>query len=109
MSSKPQPSSGSLITYQGYVTQLGTSVGTVTQVAGGATGYGLWNMPPSYPNYFEEPMFDWVQVVNDGIDVGEVTVTAYIDINGDGDISFTLSATKKWGDIDDTELEAMDV
>ncbi|MGA8850016.1 MAG: dockerin type I domain-containing protein [Dehalococcoidia bacterium] len=76
------------------------------QVTGGTTGKELDGMPSDPPG---PAVFPWVQVVNDGIDVGEVTVTAQIDVTGNPpSADITLSATKKWGDINDTNLEAMD-
>jgi hypothetical protein len=51
-------------------------------------------------------MFDWVQVQS-AAEVGEVLIEADIDLDSNGTTDFTLSATKKWGDINFTELEVM--
>jgi PKD repeat protein len=79
------------------------------QVAGGTTGVGLPGMPadpggPGGPRYFS-----WVQVESDGTTVGEVLITAQIDTTGAPPTAdLTLSATKKWGDINFTELDTME-
>jgi hypothetical protein len=99
--------------YYGKVLNWVVSAGGI-QVAGGSTGHGWFDMQPGYPTTCEADgdtiMFDWVQVAPaDPTNPGEVTVTAYIDIDGDCDYSLEqpLSGIKKWGDIDNTELQVM--
>jgi PKD repeat protein len=76
------------------------------QVAGGTTGIGIEGMPPDPAG---PAVFPWVQVESDGTTVGEVEVTAQIDVTGNPPTAdITLSATKKWGDINFTELDTME-
>jgi PKD repeat protein len=78
------------------------------QVAGGTTGVGLTGMPPD-PDGTGPARFPWVQVESDGTTVGEVLITAQIDVTGPPPTAdIILSATKKWGDINFTELDTME-
>jgi PKD repeat protein len=77
-------------------------------VAGGSTSTGLPGYPWD-PDGLELPLkMCWIQVQSAAA-VGEVLIEADIDLSGPPETAdFTLSATKKWGDINDTKLEAMD-
>jgi hypothetical protein len=86
--------------------------GTDYVVAGGNTGIGLDGFPPPYPSWLPGPLyglpiFPWVQVQS-GTTAGELEIVADIDMNRDGVKEFSLSATKKWGDINGSELQTME-
>lgn len=78
------------------------------EVAGGNGNIGLPYMPPD-PDADGPFKFDWIQVQSVGTTVGEVLITAQIDMTGpppSADLS--LYATKKWGDINYTELDIIE-
>jgi hypothetical protein len=77
-------------------------------VAGGSTSTGLPGYPWD-PDGLELPLkMCWIQVQSAAA-VGEVLITADIDLSGPPETAdFSLSATKKWGDIVDTVLDTME-
>jgi PKD repeat protein len=77
------------------------------EVAGGNGDIGLPYMPPD-PDGIGPFKFDWIQVQSVGITVGEVLITAQIDLGEPPPTAdLSLYATKKWGDINFTELDIM--
>jgi PKD repeat protein len=77
-------------------------------VAGGSTSTGLPGYPWD-PDGLELPLkMCWIQVQS-ATEVGEVLISADIDLSGPPETAdFTLYATKKWGDINYTELDIIE-